>query len=75
MYDKELPDNMKSLKKEIYNFFYDLDEKILCRILTDNNNTIQTSIIPVLPQSLEKPAFEFSHSDISGHLGVDKTFH
>jgi len=33
LYDKELPDTMKSFKKEIDNFYYDLHEKILCRIV------------------------------------------
>ena len=53
LYDKELPDAIKSLKKEINNYYYDLDEKILCRIMTDNNNRNQTSIVPVLPLILE----------------------
>ena len=35
LYDKELPDTMKSFKKEIDNYYYDLDERILCRIMTD----------------------------------------
>ena len=66
---------MKSFKKEIDNYYYDLEEKILCRIMTNNNNRNQTSIVgPVLPHILEKPAFEFFHSEIGGHLGVDKTF-
>jgi len=42
--------------------------------MTDNNNRNQTFIVPVLPQIFEKPAFEFFHSEIGGHLGVDKTF-
>ena len=74
LYDKELPDEMKSFKKEIDNYFYDIDEKILCRIMTDNNRS-QTSIVPVLPQILQKPAFEFFHSEVGGHLGIYKTFH
>ena len=57
---------MKSLKKND-NFYYDLDEKILCRIMTDNNNRNQTSIVPVLPQILEKPACEFFHFEVGGH--------
>ena len=76
LYDKELPDTMKSFKKEIDNLYYNLDENILCRIMTDNNNNRnQTSIVPVLPQILEKPAFGFFHSEVGGHLGIDKTFH
>jgi len=59
---------MKSFKREIDNFYYDLDENILCRIMTDNNNRNQTSIVPVLPQILEKSAFEFFHSEVNGHL-------
>ena len=34
LYDKEQPDKMKSFKKEIDNYYYDLDERILCRIMT-----------------------------------------
>ena len=30
--------------------------------------------MPVLPQILEKPAFEFFHSDVGVHLGLDKSF-
>ena len=43
--------------------------------MTDNNNRNQTSIVPVLPQILEKPACKFFHSEVGGHLGIDKTFH
>ena len=38
-------------------------------------NRNQTSVIPVLPQKLIIPAFEYFHSDIGGHLGITKTFH
>jgi len=65
-----LPAEMKSFKKEIDNYYYDLDEKILCRIMTDSDKRNQTSIVPVLPQILEKPAFEFFHSEVGGHLGI-----
>ena len=75
LYDKELPDEMKSFKKEIDNYYYDLDEQILCKIITDSDKRNQTSIVPVLPQILEKPAFEFFYSEVGGHLGIDKTFH
>jgi hypothetical protein len=50
-------------------------EKILCRIITNETNRNQTSIIPVLPQNLEIPAFKYFHSEIDGHLGINKTFH
>ena len=73
--DKELPDEIKSFKKEIDNYYYDLDERILCRIMTNSNNRNQISVLPVLPQILEKLAFEFYYSDVGGHLGLDKTFH
>jgi len=49
LYDKELPDEMKSFKKEIDNYYYDLDEQILCKIMTDNDKRNQTSIVPVTP--------------------------
>ena len=49
--DDALPDKFKTLRKEIDNFFYDLDEEILCRIVTAEANRNQTSIIPVLPQN------------------------
>ena len=73
--DDALPDKFKTLTKEIDNFYYDLDEEILCRIMTAETNRNQTSKIPVLPQNLIVPAFEYFHSDIGGHLGVTKTFH
>ena len=57
LHDKHLPDVLKSFKKEIDNYYYDLDEKILWRIMTDNNNRNQTSRVPVLPQILEKNRF------------------
>ena len=43
--------------------------------MTDSDKRNQTSIVPVLPQILEKPAFEFFHSEVGGHLGIDNTFH
>jgi hypothetical protein len=70
-----LPNKFKALRREIDNFYYDLDKEILCRIVTDDTNRKQTSIIPVLPQNLVIPAFEYFHSDIGGHLGITKTFH
>ena len=72
--DVALPDKFKTHRKEIDNFYYDLDEEILCRIVTSETNRNQTSIIPVLPQNLIIPAFKYFHSDIGGHLGVTKTF-
>ena len=71
--DQELPCHLKTLKKEIDNYYYDLDEKILCRIITNETNRNQTSIIPVLPQNLEIPAFKYFHSEVGGHLRINKT--
>ena len=73
--DDILPHEYKILRKEIDNFYYDFDKGILCRIVTDEANRNQTSIIPVLPEKLIMPAFEYFYSDIGGHLGVTKTFH
>jgi hypothetical protein len=75
VYDDALWDKFKTLSKEIDNFYYDLDEEILCRIMTADANRYKTSIIPVLPQNLIIPAFEYFHSDIAVHLGITKTFH
>ena len=75
MYGEELPDTVKSFKKVIDNFYCDLDEKILCRIVPNDDNRNQTSIIPVLPKSLEDPAFEFFHSEMGGDLGIYQTLH
>jgi len=75
LYGEELPDTVKSFKKAIDNFYCDLDETILCRIVPNDDNRNQTSIIPVLPKSLENPVFEFFHSDMGGDLGINQTFH
>ena len=67
-----LPDKFKALRREIDNFYYDSDVEILCLIVTGETNRNQTLIIPVLPQSLIIPAFEYFHSEIGGHLGITK---
>ena len=50
LYDKELPDEMKSFKKEIDNYYYDLDEKILCRIMTDSIIEIKLPLYQFYPK-------------------------
>jgi hypothetical protein len=73
--DYGLHDKFKSLRREIDNFYYDLDKEILCRIVTSEIKRNQTSINSVLPHKFVTPDFEFFHSDKGGHLGITKAFH
>ena len=59
LYDKELPDEMKSFKKEIDNYYYDFDEKILCRIMTDTIKEIKLPLYQFYPKFWKNPLLNF----------------